>query len=514
MKSVTVALFFFCLLISCLPSMAQFKQLAEGSKFEEPENGYTKILQMKKGNTVYVNITPRKGIDLRIYDPNHAEKVVSTVDINIDRVKASHETTFFPTNPREEIDGIFEIADDIVIFINEFTHKKSVLYRIIIDANTAKLKEEKEILSEQWATYTVKKDEYSDNYAILMDERIIHYDADHNEMNAAQFKSPDKQNSFLYYRDMIILGKDRICSFYLAADKEKDYKGNLYMVTMEKVSAKISYDKLDLPADMRYDHVMVKYDPIDKKIIFLAVAKANTGGYETYLNIIDPVSKQIEKITGFGVTEALNQAYAERFDKKTGYSGLPQNLFVNADGSISIVYEERAVQTTSADRYSRTDTKLGKLVVSNFDKKGKIISNYLVPKAHWVIFTSLGLFYHYQQEGKAQEMWRGNQYKPFEYIDGPKGRFIFFNDTERNNEVKKDKFTEVQGVADCDAFMYRLTGSDIFPNRKYAFADTKKGHEMALFSVSEYDNKTNTYVTLKYDTGGRKNVKIVWLQPE
>jgi hypothetical protein len=518
MKIIVSAVITALLSVNCFSGLAQFKQIAESPVFEDPATGYAKILQMKNGNTAYIHITPREGIELRIYDANHAEKAVTEVDLSIDRVKMSNEMTMFPTNNREEIEGVFEIAGDIVVFFHEFTVKKSALYRVIIDGNTAKLKEEKEIFSEQWANYTIKKDMYSDNYAILTGEKIIHYNAEHKEVNTAEFKSPDAANPTLYYRDMIVLGGDRVCLFYLASDKSdkaKDNKGNMYIVTTERVSAKISYDKLDLPADQHYDYVMVKYDATDKKIILLTVAKANNGTYETYLNLIDPVSKKIEKIAGFGPTESLNQAYAERYSKKTGYGGLPQNLFVNADGTISVVYEEMGVQTTTADRYSRTDTKLGKLVINTFDKKGKLISNYLVPKAHWIIFTALGVFYHYQQEDAVQKMWRGNQYKPFQYIDGPKGKFIFFNDTERNNDVTKDKFAEVQAVADCDAFMYKLSGTEVFSKREYAFGEPeKKGHTIAMFSVSAYDKKTNTYVTLKLDDTRKKKIKMVWLQPE
>ena len=167
-----------------------------------------------------------------------------------------------------------------------------------------------------------------------------------------------------------------------------------------------------------------------------------------------------------------------------------------------------------APKNVRTDTKLGKIVINTINSQGKLLSSYLVPKEHWIIFTELYITYHYKQEANAQIVWKGNQYKPFKYIDGAKGRFIFFNDTERNIDVKKDRFTEVQGVTDCDAFMFKLSDSDFFPKRAYAFGEPGKGHTIAMFSASEYDKKTNTLVALKLDNTRNKKVKLVWLQPE
>ena len=322
-------------------------------------------------------------------------------------------------------------------------------------------------------------------------------------------------HAYPLYHDMIVPGKDKVCVFFTATgSKETDRKGNLYMATIENSTGKISYDKLNLPGDVIYNNLIVKYDPVSKKIILLTGITLSTGDYESYVNIIDPVSKKMDKVSGFGITESLNQSYIEKFDKKKGYAGYPQDIFINDDESISIIYEEITVQRTSTTGYSRTDTKLGKIVINTINREGQLLSSYLVPKEHWVIFTELYITYHYKQEANAQIVWRGNQYKPFKYIDGSKGRFIFFNDTERNNDVKKDRFAEVQGIADCDAFMNKLTGNEIFPQRAYAFGEPDKGHSIALFAASEYDRKTNTLVTLKLDDTKKKKVKIVWLQPE
>ncbi len=522
------ALLILVLFATAFPAMAQFKQIAEGPEFEEPEGGYARIVQMKNGNTAFVHITVKKGIDLRIYDAAHKEKVATNIELSIERVKLNTEMTMFPKFAIEEIKGVFEINNDIVVFFHELDAKKSVLFRVIIDGNTGRLKEEKELFNKRFGPYDVQKDREGQNYSIYMSEfsekekkgipHIIYYDAAHKPIHDWSFDSPETNegNKYFNYKGMVTGEKGRVYAFFMTKGKSKEDLGNMYMVSMEEGNEKISLDKLNMPADLLYEAAIVKYDPVDRKIVFLILSrlKAKSSDFDAHLNIIDPVAKKMDKITDFGPTETLNQAYTERFDKKKGYAGLPQDIFTNADGSISIAYEEIMVQATTSGSYTRNDTKLGKIVINTIDKQGKLLSNYLLGKDHWVIFTQLGLFYHNQQEATAQSIWRGNEYKPFKYIDGPKGRFIFFNDTERNNEVKKDKFVEVQGVLDCDAFIHKLSGTEIFPPRAYAFGEPKKGHTLAMFSVSEYQRETNTMVTLKNEAGRSKKVKMVWLQPE
>ena len=110
MKTITTALLLALLCTGFLPSHAQFKQIAEGPKFDEPEEGFAKILQLKNGNTFYIHITPNDGIKVRVYDVDHKEKAVKTSspayeDLVIDN--------------RDDVRGIFEINNDVLVFINK-----------------------------------------------------------------------------------------------------------------------------------------------------------------------------------------------------------------------------------------------------------------------------------------------------------------------------------------------------------------------------------------------------------
>lgn len=342
----------------------------------------------------------------------------------------------------------------------------------------------------------------------------------HKEINHVLLESPETGEDYnnIWFKDMLVIGGDRVVVFYFASANKYEQKGISYMGIAAKGSSAIIYKKLNVPEDQFYRGAIARYNPAGKNIAFITIGKQNVkkDDYSVYLNIVDPFSGKSENIKSFLPSGQLNTAYKERYDKKKDYTGFPQDLYVNHDGSFSVVYEEQSVQYTSSGSYSRTDSKLSKMLITNLDKNGKFLAEYMVPKEHWIIFTNLSLFYHSDMADEAQELFRGNQYKSFVYLNGNKSNYIFFNDTERNNEVKKDKFAEVQGVADCDAFLYKLTGNDLFPKREYAFGEPVKGHILALFSASDYDKETNTYVTIKLnkESARDKMVSLVWLQPQ
>ncbi|MGB4843110.1 MAG: hypothetical protein WBP16_01455 [Ferruginibacter sp.] len=523
--------------LTCLFTNAQFKQIAEGPKFAEPEEGFAKIIQMKNGNTFFISISLKNGINVRIYDAAHKETAATSFNPAYQVLKTA------------DVEAIFEMNSDIIVFISERDDHTPVLYRLIIDAATGKLKEEKTIFRMKkegafvntgaFNSFSVVKDPFSENYAVCLyyvtepdpQKRIeiVHYGKDHNEISRTFCATPNDEYKFFLYVDMVVTGSEKVCAI-LFASNEKYYlgtkKGNLYMAAIEKGKAAVSYSKLDFSEDLEIRWGLARYSAVNKDIFLLTAAKVKKekDKYIPYLVVIEATTGKVKRAGNTEIGEKLNTDYKEKFDRKKDYSGMPQNLFINDDGSFAVVYEEILVQRQSSQSgfgsstQLRVDTKLGKIVVAAYDKNAALLSSYLVPKEHWIIFQELSPFYHARREGTAQQLFKGNQYKSFAYLNGINKNYILFNDTERNNDVKKDKFVEVQGVSDCDAFVYKLSGNEIFPKREYAFENTtgSKNHNLLLYAISDYDRKNNVYVTLRLDKEVRtsKEVKLVWLQPQ
>ncbi|WDZ99787.1 hypothetical protein [Mucilaginibacter sp. SJ] len=95
------------MLLCGITLQAQFKPLAEGATFEEPEEGFAKILQLKNGNTMFIHITYKKGINVRMYNASYQEIAVTHVDPSYGKLDHG------------SIEAVFELAGNAVLMIRK-----------------------------------------------------------------------------------------------------------------------------------------------------------------------------------------------------------------------------------------------------------------------------------------------------------------------------------------------------------------------------------------------------------
>jgi hypothetical protein len=441
------------------------------------------------------------------------------------------------------VEGVFEINGDIILMISEVDDKVPVLNRLIIDGKAGTLKEEKKIaelkrvnLGQGYAAlfgnvpipdFFIRKDPSSDNYALCMFNsfasdrnkriEIVHYGADHKELSTAYYSSPDNKFKYMNYIDMAVIGKEKVSVLAFAYNTASSggKESELVLANLDQGAKEVTLNELRFSQDKTIDYGITRYNPVTKKLILLATAKANKRGsmYETLIAYVDPFTRKLEKVVSPYPKQASEKSI-ELFGRKASYTGMPQNLFINNDGSFSVVYEE--ITVISTDKI--TNTNLDNIAVSLFDVQGKEIKSYFIPKSHRLNSTYLRPLYHSVREGTAHYSYGGNQFKSFAYLSGNNKSYLLFNDIERNGESQlKGKITTISGVGECDGFYFNITGNNVLPQREFVFGktDDKRDHNLGLFAISDYDKANNVYVTLKLEKEGRrKGVKLVWLQPE
>ncbi len=526
MKKATLAVL---LLLFVGIANAQFKPVAEGPVFKEPEEGRAKILQMKNGSTMFIVITAKKGIDVQVYNEAHQQIAVTNIEPASIKLKVA------------ELNGIFEIKGDVVLMLTAFESRTPTLHRLIIDGKTGNLKDEQTIAQLNklglfagyamvWGDvpqpdFFVRKDPASDNYAVAMFNsfesdrskriEIVTYGSDNKEVSRAFYASPQEHYKYLRYVDMTVLGSDKVC--VLAYGYNTAHSGGkeseLILANLDKGATSVSFTELGFSKDMVVYWGLVKYSPAVKSLVLLAIVKGkeNDKGYTPILAFVDPFEKKFNSADVIAPSERLNQ-----YSKK-GFTGLPQNLYVNNDGTFTVISEEiQSFTNTSSMGTSSTSTTLGDMAVVNYSKTGKFVNDYLIRKSH-DLSTYLSPFYMARREGTAQGLYKGNQFKSFAYLDGITKSYVLFNDTERNNEKQeKGSLVTVSGVSQSDGFYYTLSGPDAILKRDYVFGNPagKRDHILGLFSISDYDRINNLYVTLRLNNeSGKKGVQVVWLQP-
>jgi len=509
---------------------AQFKLIAEGPVFKEPEEGYAKILQLKNGNTMFIYVTDKDGIDTRLYNPAHQE--VGTNHI---------EPAYNKLGSNDDVESLFEINGDAVLMVSKIESRTPILHRIIIDGKTGTIKEDKKIAqldkvalfggyamlfgNVPMPNFFIRKDPASDNYAIVLfnsfeSERskvieIVSYGADNKETGRAYYASPNERYKYLRYVDMAVIGSEKVSvlAYGYNTARSGGKESELILANLDKGNTAVSFTELGFTKDLLINYGICRYNAATKNLVVVALAKEKQKdkGFIPVMALINPFDKKIIK-TGLAVpSERINPF------SNNNFTGLPQNLFIKNDGSFSIVFEEMATTTYSNSYGSTSNTLLGNLAVVNYTADGTPLTDYVIRKSHDLSKTYLSPLYHSRKEGSMQRLINGNQYKSFALISGATNSYILFNDTERNNDKQESgKLVTIKGVSDSDGFYYPLTGTQATLKREYLFgnAEAKRDHNLALFTISDYDSKNNMYVTLRLSNQkGKKGVAVVWLQP-
>jgi len=500
-----LVLFFFTI----TGSTAQFKVIAETKKFTEPAY-MSEIVQMKNGSTVLLSLNSG-GFDIRIYDVNHTEKANTGIaSVSLKSIV---------------IENVFEVNGDIVLFLSGFDDGSiPTLTRCIIDGATGKQKEQK-ILSTSdkrgkfnntSAYFIVQKNPSGDNYAvciyhILQGERekrveLIQYDGGHAETKRTFLVSADNDDhKFFVWMDMLVLDADKVAVF-LYNGKEKYYsstkKGRLVMATVDNKKTDPVYTVISMPEEIKFAFFRSVYNPATKKIYVLTGEERHKDDpIQQYYIKIDLQTNKDDVIAFKRINDAVNKSYRDKYSLDVDYFGSMAGLYVNSDESFTAVYQISFYYTTTSgtgfgSSGSSSTEYSGKILVVDYNKQAELTAAWFAPKLYVADTYS--------------------PYKVFRYINTGKTRYIFLNDTERNNEVKKDKFVEIRAVGEMDAFYHVLAGTDNFPKREYVFGDKEKGHELLAFGTSNYNREKNVLVTLRLSktTPADREVSLVWLQPE
>lgn len=200
-----------------------------GPDFGEPGDGWDKLLQLKNGRTFYLHFSKKEGLSVSVYNVQHELTVTDTL-----HTQQWNSTDLEST----EIDGIYEINGQPVIFLQQLVKYNPVLYRLILDAETGKLLHEDKLgelpsiqhrsvfVEDNLASHDiyVEKDPNSDYYAVALfsggaiqkndsiHERIqiLHFSPTHEIINKGWFYVADTSYSYFSYISMAVAGKTQV----------------------------------------------------------------------------------------------------------------------------------------------------------------------------------------------------------------------------------------------------------------------------------------------------------------
>lgn len=521
----------FCMLLCVrLTTQAQFTTIAEGADFKEPEQGFARILQFRNGNTMYLQFSMEGGIDIQLYDAGHKLLQQQTV------------TAAYGKLERGSVDAVFETGGNATLLVSELADKAPVLHRLVINGNTAQLDKEEKLLelaklnanqlrnallaNTGRLDFFIRNDPQTGHYAIVKIDpnatdkarqmEVVYYGTGHEELSRASFSSTANSYRDFGYWDMAVNGGDKLVLLGRAS-QEGSTDRELVMATLVKGAQTLDVHPLKFPKNLEAEGVIMKYDPVIAQYIIVATGVRKRERF-TYLGLAGSGAQQGDSAR-LVFPEKASEKSIELFGKKRVYEGVPQDLFINKDGSFSIVWEE--LEDMSVQRQNgmlKANTNTGNIAVVMFDNKGMETGNYLIPKKHYLPGVRMREFSHAGREGTAQMIGAADTYKSFAYVDGGSKQYILLNDLHENTEkVKSGKVSTISDVEHCDAFYYAL-GNEVMPARSTVLDAPGKANiyvnNIAMFSIAAYDKERNIYVTLKIDDSNRRVARLVWMTPE
>ena len=517
------------LLFSLFSTVAGFSQLrlvAEGPVFPELEGGVGKVLLLKDGTTAYL-AGEKNSYELRIYGKDYKEQFVQQLKLDVPKSTS--------------LEMLFENGGELVLMANALYDKHNALVRIRINLSNGEILEQKELMELPRARggaalgigigalaspdFTVRVDAETDHYAIakfntLESDRnkrleIVHYGPGHKEIGRAFYQSPQQRFKYMHFVDILVMGKEQVFSLVYAYNT-KASGGKEYELLWGSFSAgkkDIEMKKISGGQELGLAGGLLKYNPVTKKILLMAnIMSEERKGYIPLLLFLDAVTGKIEN-EGLAYPGNADEMDKELFGKKSSFRGLPQNVYINGDGSFSILFEEISNYQSERSYYS----VLGNAAVVYFDMFGTAMGTYFIPKSHTHNATHVPAFYLANREREFTPFYQGNQFRTLAYLDGTNQSYLLINDVEENVEAwKKGKVQGIRSVGGSKAYQFQLASKQGVPDRSPLFADTgeKRFHQLTVMGINDFDRKRNVFVTLKLEKDRREaGVRVVWFQP-
>lgn len=530
---------------------AQVKNIEYSTPFEEPNDGWNKLLQISNGNTFYFQFTKRNGIEAYVYNSDRKLTSQKNIEGNDWNEKDINSTS---------IEGIYEIQGEPVIFLAQVVKRVPTLFRLRIDANTGALKEEKKIATLQkyrpgagiamgmggvkQPDFFVEKAANSDHYAVInfntfaheSDERIelIHFNDKHEELNRSGYEAQGYK--YLNYLGMTVLDDKSVyvCAYgydtKVSGRSKEGQDSRIIISKLDKGSAKFKHKKIEFSDDFKDTKAVMKYNPASNMLQLLTLTFLNSKGrfmggtqnsYIALMNYIDPESLFIVA-TKTLKTEKARDFIKRKYDYDKPVGLLPQDMIINQDNSTTVISEEM-IQTivTNNGAVTSVQTYLGATTLTELNEKGEEQEGIAVLKAQ----VTPGLFDAFYSADRSKGKWAyiqngikmniRNSYMSFDYINTKNGKYILYNDYPENfHQDDNRKKKTISSISTTNTVCYKMTYAGYDKMTLFGTIPDSES-KFSFIESSNFDKRTNTYaVIMMHREKRKKEAKVAWVNFE
>jgi hypothetical protein len=514
--------------------------------FPEPGEGFDKIVLLSGGSTCYLHFDKKQGIVVNIYNEQRALIATEMVKGQLWDAGGLNET---------EIDGIFAINNQVVIFLQQLVKYKPNLYRLVLDGNSGKLVQEDKLgelptvlhrdvaVQDNFASHDfyVSKDPESGYYAVASfaggelqrkentAERvqIAHFTPEHQLIRRCFYTFSEKEYPYLGYLDMAVTGGEKV---YLATaalnntrKSGKDTSTLVIISALDKRDSSFVHTVLPYTANFSDVHASVQYATgVNSLQVLLTTANNQSGKTPVraaYLNYLDAGALTFKSVQPLNTDKVT--AFAQQKMKYTApYTGQPQALLAHPDGSSTVLLETMdQFASSGSNSWNKMHTNLNDIGVSEIDANGHEQSGYALVKMQVANGSYEPLYFHRRKKGQwifrnRIQVLNTTPYLSYEYLPAAKATYIIFNDylayLDQGGTFQDKK--PMRYLTEANTVCYKCTAGG--QERLFLFGtpETFKGY-YCMLGASDYDEKKNTYATIMISRKGEtKTACVAWVK--
>ena len=521
-----------CLLTNGLN--AQAPNIVYSEPFDEPEDLATKIVLCNNGNTLLFHFMHKEGVMVDVYDALHNPIAHTPNNSEVLNTKNYYSS---------QLRGIYNMGDQVVAFMQVNAKKEyPKLYRIAFSSVSGKMLSEDEtaIVPEKFRSrdragkyvdvgqfYLVKKDPVSDAYAIVtyfgqdLDGAakpfVFHYNGKHEEIGSGVINGPNNQFAFSYYADMVVRGVEEVWIATRPFNTGKGGTREASAILLTRLKGKDTSSAIVNSWNTRREcNVALGYDDREHVIRLLTLVLVSSKTTQNVAGVARVVNTYAANLIALDVknlslkhNKNLDYSSATNFRNKhyqvgIPYTGLPMDMLINADGTTTILSEE--------------DGKLPShdVAVVDYDAQGQAIDGLCIRRG-----TSSSNWFNALNNGRnggqplahAAAGWADPGYFAYDYVQTPKGRFVFFNDHPANFERDAEKTPKfLTGVSDANTICYRVVGDEVSKFYLFGQPDKSFDNRFANFMSASYDQNRHLYAVMVVEKNGRKKQsRLAWV---
>jgi hypothetical protein len=525
------------LLLMSVISLNSFSQKQDKSVgFEEPQ-GWSKLVQLKNNNTLFVEFTKKDGINVMLFDATRKKIASDKLTLTMIDDKLGYYI----------ISGIYEIGGDVAIFYQKAEDRTPVLIRILIDGKTGKLKSEEKIAELNKITtgdayaaafgdvdmpdLKIVKDPESDYYALIRYNtfapetkdriEVFHYSPEHKVINKANYTAPDNKykftkflSAYVHKDDYVVIGTYAFNTKKSGGEEARFYVSQLAKGKTSFVQKELAYSEFYKGARGHFIYNNVK-GIINMVLITDVEIKGDSRKYDIVFQSINPTTLQLEKPYKADFSR-LNEIYKNTMKRKNDFEGMVQGTFVDKSGNLIVLYQSTTIKYGNGSGI--VGTFLGDVALITMAPDGKVINampfsaNVYVSGKHKEfncndIRTGYRPADSWDDPGLASE-----QYFAIDVITTDNANYIFFNNTQENMELPESEEPKlVKAISITTAVKYTYSNNTIKKEYIFGTPKDKKDNDFCNFSSSHYNASTKSYATLVTDPKTKKS-SIVWLK--